>query len=126
MLHLVFYSLLTTMSFTQLYDPALYSPDSNIIINPTFSTPDIGGALFQIYSGSFLGWSFVDAQVVTLSTVCSNFGNTCIYNNTQGLDLDLFGAFEMISQSVLINSTNQYLLSIGWLEPMSNPIGKSF
>ena len=64
--------------------------------------------------------------MVTLSTLCSGFGHSYTHNYTQGLDLDVSNVFEMFSQSVSISSTNQYLLSVGWLEPVTSPIGKSF
>ena len=118
--------LLITTTNTQLYDPALFSLGSNLIVNPTFSTPDIGGVLTQYMSGGILGWNFVDSQIITVSTLCSSYGNPCSTNFTQAIDLDGMYSFDIISQSVSIGSTNQYLLSVEWLEAAINPVGKNF
>ena len=112
MVHLLPFLLLLTISNTQLYDPSLYSLGSNLIVNPTFSTPDIGGAMTQYFSSSIYGWNFASGQIVTVSALCSNFGHTCTHNFTQALDMDAMFALEIISQSVSISSSNQFLLSV--------------
>ena len=119
-------SLLLFYVKAQLYDPLLYSPGTNLIVNPTFSDPDIGGSLHLYIPGSILGWMTVACQIFTISQACGIISQTYTYNHTQALDLDENFSFEMISQSVSISSSNQYLLSVGWLEPIVSPIGKSF
>ena len=100
---------------SQLYNSAFFSPGANLLINPIFSTPNIGGNWSQLISGGIPGWPVATVQLVTISSLCSTYGNVCSYSYIQGMDLDIATGLIMLSQSITINSTNQYLLSIGWI-----------
>ena len=112
----------------QLYNTSLFSPGANLIVNPTFSTPDIGGVMTQYYTpGGISGWTFPNGQIVTISTLCTFFvGSPCLTNATQGFDLDVSFFYELLSQAVSITNSAQYLLTVEWLEAVVSPIGKSF
>ena len=84
---------LISAASSQLYDPNLYSPSSNLIINPTFSSPSLGGSMVQFASGSILGWTFNNIQLVTVSVFCSNFGAPCSHNFSQGIELDVSNVY---------------------------------
>ena len=100
---------------TQIYDPIEYLPGPNLIANPHFSSPDIGGIVFQNFAGGISGWSCPNAQIVTISALCAVTSNVCTHKNVQAIDLDISFVYEIYSQGIEISSTNQYLLSIFWL-----------
>ena len=57
---------------------------------------------------------------------CASNGVTCNINFTQGIDLDSFGTFENVSQTVQITTEGQYLLSLEWLPSIQSPLTTKF
>lgn len=120
--------LIAAIATGQLYNTSLFSPGTNLIVNPNFASPNIGGVMTQYYTpGGIPGWTFPNGQIVTISTLCSSFlGSPCPTNATQGFDLDVSNFYELLSQAVSITNSTQYLLTVEWLEAVVSPIGKSF
>ena len=64
--------------------------------------------------------------MVNIAALCSSLSLGCSNHYTQGIDLDAQNVFETVSQTLSISTAGQYLLSIEWMAPASNPVGKSF
>jgi hypothetical protein len=121
------FTLLICVISGMLYDPALYSLDTNLVTNPTFSSPALGGSMTGFYGTSISGWSCtVNCQVVNIPVMCTNFGLSCANNYTQGIDLDSQGVFELVRQSIAISTVGDYLLTVEYMCAVTNPIGKTF
>lgn len=119
--------LLVALTKAQLFNTSLFSLGSNLVLNPTFSNPNIGGSMTEYYApGGIPSWTCNEGQIVNIPSLCSAFGPTCGANLTQGFDLDVTFAFELLSQGVSLNNSAQYLLSVEWVESVVNPIGKAF
>ena len=111
----------------QIYDPNLFTPGSNLVSNPTFSTPSLGGSMTHFITGGFSGWTCdLNCQMVDIPQLCTSFGVPCSNNYSQGIDLDYAGNFYILSQTIHISNPNQYLLSVEWMPGVAAPIGKTF
>ena len=61
-MHLLFHLtlpsfLLLHLALTQIYDPNQYTPGNNLLINPNFDQPVLGGVGFQSFIGGVPGWT---------------------------------------------------------------------
>ena len=100
----------------KLYDPNLFTLGSNLVVNPTFSTPNIGPSLTAFYGTSILGWSCTaDCQIVNVPVLCSTFGVSCSNNYTQGIDMDSVNILELLKQTTSITTAGDYLLRVEYI-----------
>ena len=112
----------------QLYDQNVYYTGSNLVQNPSFTSPVLLAGLFDvIYPTSIPGWNCtVNCQLKDMPLYCASRATICNINYTQAIDLDSNSQFENVSQFVNIPNQGSYLLRVEWIPALINPLGKSF
>ena len=112
-----------------LYDTSLYTPGTNLLVNPSFVDPAVPMGQLSIFIPlSILGWTCTaDCQIKNMPLFCALKGVVCNSNITQALDLDSNNVvFENVSQTVQITTEGQYLLNLEWLPSIHNPLTPKF
>jgi hypothetical protein len=123
---MVFYFLLFILTQSAIYDNTSFTLGSNLIVNPEFVLPDLMGASYQAYT-NVPGWTCVPScQLVNVTRMCQNFIRPCETNYSKAVDLDSMLRFDELRHTVSITNQSIYLLTVIWLAPINNPIGKQF
>lgn len=85
----------------QLYDSNLYSLGSNIIINPSFSSPILpSGTISKMYNRlGITGWTCrIKCRLTDIPNTCLQMGLSCNTSYTQAMGLISMGTMEDVSQ----------------------------
>ena len=115
--------------FSQGYDPNLFSLGNNIVINPTFSDPNlVAPRASKLISTGILGWNCtIQCQVVNIPRRCAEKNITCNTTFIQAIEFDSKRGFvDHYSQNIQINTEGKYLLRGKWMPSLIVPLGKNF
>jgi len=125
----LFYSIISASLASTLFNSSQYTLGTNLLANPSFvlATVSSTASYSQLFSSSMAGWRCQNTcELYLIDRICKNYGKGCNLNYTRGINLDCNNYFDNISQTVSIQNQSQYLVTLKWIPPYTNPLNKKF
>ena len=121
----MFYNTLVLLLSTvtaAIYDSNLYTLGDNLLTNPGFDLPLLSPPTSYTMQASIPGWTCtVNCQVVNIDRRCTYFGKTCSVSFTQGVDLITSVNMDHYFQSIQIENSGKYYLSLLGCQVSAHP-----